>query len=100
MPKKAEFLWTDDETELLLSVTHKYKVKKSSQGVDWESVGSKYEDILELFKDALPLASDDTEVKDYRHNKDEITKLILSTKLELNFGKQWMQVKEVVMGGW
>ena len=26
MPKKAEFLWRDDETELLLSVTHDYKV--------------------------------------------------------------------------
>ena len=31
MPKKAEFLWTDDETELLLSVTHEYKVFMRAQ---------------------------------------------------------------------
>ena len=31
MPKKAEFLWTDDETELLLSVTHEYKVFMHAQ---------------------------------------------------------------------
>ena len=34
--------------------TYKYKVKNGSQGVNWEPVRSKYEDILELFKDALP----------------------------------------------
>ena len=31
MPKKAEFLWTGDETELLLSVTHEYKVFMRAQ---------------------------------------------------------------------
>ena len=71
MPKIAKFLWTDNEMELgLLSVTHEYKVKKNSQGVDWESVRSKYEDILELFKDALPLTPDDPEVKGYRDDAE------------------------------
>ena len=81
MTKKAEFLWTDDETELLFSVTHKYNVKKNSQGVNWESVRRKYKDILELFKDALPTTHDDVQGKDYCHDKDAITKSILSTKL-------------------
>ena len=32
--------------ELLLKVTHEYKVLKSVEGVDWESAQSKYSDIL------------------------------------------------------
>ena len=39
---------SDDEAELLLTVTQEYKVQKSSENVDWESVKSKYEDILAL----------------------------------------------------
>ena len=35
---REDFKWTDDESELLLSVTHDYKVKKVSENVDWESV--------------------------------------------------------------
>ena len=83
MLKKANFLWMNDDTEpeLLLSVTYKYKMKKSSQGVDWKSVRSKYEDILKLFKDVLPMTRDDAHGKDYHHDKDAITKSILSTKL-------------------
>ena len=32
------FTWTDDEVELLLKVTNEYKVSKTAEGVDWESV--------------------------------------------------------------
>ena len=44
MPPKKEFQWSDDEAELLLSVTLDYKVSKAAEGVDWESVKSKYSD--------------------------------------------------------
>ena len=57
MPKtsdKKEFQWTDDEAELLLNITHEYKVQKISENVDWESVKAKYDDILVLMKAALP----------------------------------------------
>ena len=56
MPRKTgkEFLWNDDKVELLLNITNEYKVKKAADGIDWESVKSKYSDILELLKDALP----------------------------------------------
>ena len=36
--RQPEFIWTDDECELLLSVTHEYKVQKLMKGTDWESV--------------------------------------------------------------
>ena len=43
-----DFKWTDDEAGLLLNVTHSYKVKKISENIDWESVKTKYDDILAL----------------------------------------------------
>ena len=84
MPKRTgkEFQWTDDEAELLLSVAYEYKVKQSAECVDWESVKSKYDDILELFREALPSTSDEAGVKDYPHDRGAITKIILSTKLK------------------
>ena len=45
--EKKDFQWTDDEAELLLNVTYDYKVTKAVTSTDWESVKSKYEDILE-----------------------------------------------------
>ena len=44
---KKEFIWSDDEAELLLNVVHQYKVRKILEKVDWETVKSKYDDILE-----------------------------------------------------
>ena len=52
--QKSDFKWTDDEAELLLNVTHNYKVLKISENVDWESVKSKYDDILTLMKEEMP----------------------------------------------
>lgn len=72
----------DDEAELLLSVTYDYKVKKSAECVDWESVKSKYDDILELMLEALLSSPDEAHGKDYPHEKTAITKSILATKLK------------------
>ena len=85
-PKKAgkDFQWTNDEAELLLTVTHDYKVKKVAEGIDWESVKSKYADILELMRNELPSSAEEgsTLLKDYPHSKEKVTKLILTTKLK------------------
>ena len=51
---KDIFKWTDDEAELLLKVTRDYKASKAAEGVDWESVQSKYADILELMLAQYP----------------------------------------------
>ena len=37
--------WTDDEVELLLVVVRAYSSQKDYEGLEWESVKSKYEDI-------------------------------------------------------
>ena len=51
--RRAEFIWTEDEAELLLNVTRNYKVQHLLNGMCWESVRSEYTDILELFKNEL-----------------------------------------------
>ena len=86
-PKKSagkEFQWSDDEAELLLTVTHEYKVKKVAEGIDWESVKSKYSDILELMKNELPSTAEERThlLKDYCHTKEQISKQTLTNKLK------------------
>ena len=43
--EKDSFKWSDDKAELLLKVTRDYKALKVLEGVDWESVQSKYSNI-------------------------------------------------------
>ena len=87
MPKttgKKEFHWTDDESELLLTATHQYKIRCISEGTPWESVKSKYSDILEIFRAELPSSKEDRAslTKDYPHQANEVTKEILTSKLK------------------
>ena len=49
-----EFVWSDDEAELLVNVANEYKIAKAAESVDWESVKSKYKDIFDHFVAALP----------------------------------------------
>ena len=35
--KADNFVWTDDEVQLLLEVTNDYKVSKAAKNIDWES---------------------------------------------------------------
>ena len=82
--EKEDFKWTDDESELLLSVTHEYKVKKLSESIDWESVRTKYDDILTLMCQELPDTAEEAREncgKDYPHTKEKITKKVLTSKL-------------------
>ena len=78
------FVWTDDESELLFKVTQDYKVQQLADGTAWESVKTKYDDILELFRNELPENAQQAVslAKDYPHSREEITKDILSTKLK------------------
>ena len=36
------YKWTDDEVELLLTVTKEYKTKQIAKSIDWESCVDKY----------------------------------------------------------
>ena len=80
------FTWTDDEVELLLSLTLEYKAEKSLQNIDWESIKSKYSDIHERFVAHLR-SVDEGETpgfnKEYRHRPEEVTKAIVSTNIKM-----------------
>ena len=82
-------VWTDDEIELLLNVTHQYKVQQLLEGTAWESVKSKYTDIWELFRAELPTTEEEAKflTKEYPHTKDKVTKHHITTKLKAIRGK-------------
>ena len=82
--KRTKFIWTEDEAELLLNVTHNYKIQHLINGVCWESVRSKYADILGQFKNELPETEEEANemIKNYPHKQSEITKEILEAKLK------------------
>lgn len=77
------FSWTDDEVELLLKVTMEFKTSMAAQSVDWETVQSKYGDILQLFLESYPSPEDARAGgKEFPHTKEEITKAQLTSKLK------------------
>ena len=82
--KVDNFVWTDDEVQLLLEVTNDYKVSKAAKNIDWESCQSKYTGILELYREHYPSSQEESaEIeKEYPHKKEEITKVILTSKLK------------------
>ena len=58
--KADNFVWTDDEVQLLLEVTNDYKVSKAAKNIDWESCQSKYTDILELYREHYPSSQEES----------------------------------------
>ena len=76
-PKKTntEFLWTDDEIQLLLQTSFNFKSKCEFEGLSWESVRSKYEQIFENMSKAYP------EDPEKFPNNSTITKERITAKL-------------------
>ena len=40
--KKTNFIWTDEETALLVQVVIDYKTSQAVDGKDWETIKNKY----------------------------------------------------------
>lgn len=81
--KNEYFSWTDDEVELLLRVTIDYKTAKMMENVDWESVQTKYQDILDKYLAQYPSPEDAAALgKDYPHSKEDMNKTILTSKMK------------------
>ena len=58
------FVWTDDEVSLLLSVVQEYKASQIHAGFDWESFKTKYVDITEMFVKRYPTTATGTVDRD------------------------------------
>ena len=48
------FSSTNDEIELFLGVVENFKSDNQGEGIDWESVNTKHEDIRGIFLDRYP----------------------------------------------
>ena len=85
---KKTFVRSDEEVELLLACALEYKTEKEAQGVDWESVRSKYGDIKQLYvkcvegtggEDSVSLSED---IQERRKRATELTKETVASKLK------------------
>ena len=52
---EGNFIWSDDEVELLLDVVYAFKCNKEADGYDWESIKAKYDIIRALFLERYPV---------------------------------------------
>ena len=60
-----------------------YETTKTMENIDCESCHSKYQVILDKYKEGYPTAEDAKKLgKDFPHNKEDITKLIVTSKLK------------------
>ena len=67
------YKWTNDEVELLLTVTKEYRTKQIAKRIDGESCVDKYSEILEAYSVHYPSPEDAAAIgKDLPHKKDEL----------------------------
>lgn len=76
-----------------------------SENVDWESVKTKYDDILTLMLQELPDTAEEAQKsgKDYPHTKEKITKKVMTSKLKaicIKFREAVDLAAEVDMAVW
>jgi hypothetical protein len=50
----TDFIWTDDEIQLLLEAVLSYKTTCEYEGICWESVKAKYQKIMEIYVERYP----------------------------------------------
>lgn len=77
------YKWTDDEVEVLLTVTKDYETKQIAKCINWESCVDKYGEILQAYNAEYPSPDNANAIgKDFSHKKDELTKSVLTSKLK------------------
>ena len=79
--KGKMFTWIDEVTALLLKVALDNKTTKLSEGKDWETVRSKYEDLTKNFLEHYPLEESE-EFPRGKVLKENFTKERLNSKLK------------------
>ena len=81
--KSDNFVWSDDEVELLLNVVLEYKTARTAENVDWQTCQTKYTDILDLFRAQYPSKENADKIgKEFPHEVEELNKTILMNKLK------------------
>ena len=81
--ERTEFVWTDDEIELLLETVLAYKATCEYEGICWESVKAKYQKIMEIYVERYPTASEENTMDFPRASTPELlTKQRIAAKLK------------------
>ena len=82
--KKTNFIWTDEETALLVQVVIDYKTSQAVDGKDWETIKNKYKEITEKFQNRYPKRDSGVDQTQYPHCDDPavFNKERISTKLK------------------
>ena len=76
MAADKTLMWSTEEINLSLHVVIDYKEGKTGEGVDWEMVRSKYEDVTKMFLEKYP--------DNNRINPPQICNLLLFVSFVLN----------------
>ena len=77
---KKLFVWTEEETALLLKVVLDYKTVKFAAGQDWETVRSNYEDLAKRLAEAYP--NEVTEEFPRGERKEDFTAAKIASKMK------------------
>ena len=78
---KIEFSWSDDEIQLLLNAANQYKSDCEYEGLNWESIRSKYENVLTILMESYPKTNVEGKVYPNIENPDVISKERVGAKL-------------------
>ena len=79
--RSENLTWTDEEGELLLGVVRSYASQKDFDGIEWESVKNKYEDIRQQFIDVYKQS-------DGKHDATLFTREKIASKIK-DFRKKY-----------
>ena len=52
--QKTDFSWTDDELQVLLEAYVQYKSEREYEGVNWDTVRSKYDRLRDILIETYP----------------------------------------------
>lgn len=54
MSEKNNFVWTDEEVTLLMSVVNDFKTQNAAEGSDWIIIKNKYEELAKKYIERYP----------------------------------------------
>ena len=108
-PEKETVRWSDDLIEKLLESVKEFKAQKEYEGVDWESVKDKYENIRSLFiKNRRDENDNETFTRDKISSKIKAVrgnyrKAVVLWRLSTNFARKYglgPQPRSRLLVGW
>ena len=82
--KEKSYVWTDEETALLVKIVIDYKALKANLGLEWETIKNRYEEITTRFRSSYPTKESGASIEEFPKSDDTsiITKERVCTKIK------------------